>query len=57
MNVLSEKPTFYGSWKGRVLEAIVVDRAQTWEDLAELTSLYPNQLNAVLKELFSIGAS
>lgn len=51
-----DQPLFLGSWKGRVIKAITVDGARTWEDLREMTGLFPKTLNKVLQELFVINA-
>jgi len=51
-----EKPTYYGTWKGRVIESIVMDGARSWEDIQEISGLNPKQLNIVLRELFNVGA-
>ncbi|MFB0523478.1 MAG: phosphatidylserine/phosphatidylglycerophosphate/cardiolipin synthase family protein [Candidatus Bathyarchaeia archaeon] len=45
-------PKFWGSWKGRVLKAIVVDKATKWEEIRELTGLSEESLNTALSELF-----
>lgn len=44
-----------GSWKGRVIKAISVDGAKTWEEIRESTGLNPKYLNIVLRELFDAG--
>ncbi len=47
-------PIFYGSWKGKVIDAIAVNNAKSWEDIRELTRLNPKHLNKVLAELFEL---
>jgi len=51
-----KKPPFYGSWKGRVIEAIVHDGAKIWSEIADITGLFPQTLNKILKELFDADA-
>lgn len=50
-----EEPPFWGSWKGRVLEAIVVYNIRDWNGLLDHTELTPESLNATLSELYSLG--
>ncbi|MHA1222041.1 MAG: phospholipase D-like domain-containing protein [Candidatus Heimdallarchaeaceae archaeon] len=47
---------YYGSWKGRVIKAIVIDGVYTWKEIRDSTGLSPDKLNVVLKELFDAGA-
>lgn len=49
---MSEEPRYWGSWKGRVIRAISIDRAQTWAEIRDLTGLSPKSLNRVLAEMF-----
>jgi hypothetical protein len=49
------EPTFWGSWKGRVVKAIAVDHAQTWSDIQEVTGLSEYSLNTALSELYDAG--
>jgi phosphatidylserine/phosphatidylglycerophosphate/cardiolipin synthase-like enzyme len=51
-----KKPLYYGTWKGRVMEAIVHDGAKTWNEIADITGLFPQTLNKILKELFNADA-
>lgn len=53
---MTEEPRYWGSWKGRVVKAITIDRAQTWLDIKEVTGLSKTALNRVLKELYDIDA-
>jgi DNA-binding Lrp family transcriptional regulator len=47
------EPRYWGSWKGRVISAIVTaGDEQTWTELHEKTGLAPTSLNRVLAELF-----
>ena len=50
-----ESLTYLGSWKGRVIKAISVDGAKTWDEIRESTGLNPKSLNIVLRELFDAG--
>jgi len=54
--MLGNEPKFWGNYKGRVLKAIAIDGARTWEDLQELTGFAPMMINTVLSELFNIEA-
>ncbi len=49
---MPEEPRYWGSWKGRVIRAIAIDRAQTWPEIRDLTGLSPKSLNRVLAEMF-----
>ena len=49
---MSKEPRYWGSWKGRVVKAIAVDRAQTWSEIRDHTGLTPDTLNKVLSELY-----
>jgi phosphatidylserine/phosphatidylglycerophosphate/cardiolipin synthase-like enzyme len=49
---MSKEPRYWGSWKGRVIRAIAIDRAQTWAEIRDLTGLSPKSLNRVLAEMF-----
>jgi phosphatidylserine/phosphatidylglycerophosphate/cardiolipin synthase-like enzyme len=53
---LSEEPTYWGSWKGRVIKAIAIDRIQVWPAIREATGLSQRALNRVLKELYDVKA-
>ena len=50
------EPRYWGSWKGRVISAIVNDGEQSWTDLLEKTGLYEGSLKKVLAELFQVPA-
>lgn len=50
------QPRYWGSWKGRVVKAISIDRAQTWNELRDHTGLSGNTLNKVLSELYDAKA-
>jgi phosphatidylserine/phosphatidylglycerophosphate/cardiolipin synthase-like enzyme len=49
-------PVYWGSWKGRIIKAITIDRAYTWELLRDLTGLSPTSLNQALSELYDAQA-
>ncbi len=48
-------PRFYGTWKGRVIEGIVLANARDWNSLLEYTGLGPRELNIALRELYEVG--
>jgi len=50
-----EEPKYWGSWKGRVIKAIVLDGARAWNDIRDLTGLSPSSLNVALSEMFDAG--
>lgn len=50
------EPKYWGSWKGRVVSAIVTGGEQTWTELLEKTGLATTSLNRVLAELFNVHA-
>ena len=51
-----EKLLYLGTWKGRVIKAVAVDGAKTWDEIREKTGLNPKSLNIVLRELFNAKA-
>ena len=53
--VLVKEPKFWGSWKGRVIKAIVVDNAHHWNEIRDSTGLFEKPLNKALAELFNSG--
>lgn len=50
------EPKFWGTYQGRIIKAITIDGARTWEDLRELTGFNPRTINGVLSELFNNNA-
>ncbi|MHA1712700.1 MAG: hypothetical protein ACTSW4_01445, partial [Candidatus Ranarchaeia archaeon] len=50
------QPRYWGSWKGRVIKAISIDGARTWEEIRDHTGLWLQTLKAVLRELFNAKA-
>jgi len=47
-----EKPVYWGSWKGRVIGAIVQRGSLTWDEIQEITGLGSESLNTALSELY-----
>jgi phosphatidylserine/phosphatidylglycerophosphate/cardiolipin synthase-like enzyme len=54
-DVMGEEPKYYGSWKGRVIEAIVRNGLMDWNGLLEFTELSPKSLNKAIAELHQNG--
>jgi phosphatidylserine/phosphatidylglycerophosphate/cardiolipin synthase-like enzyme len=50
------EPPFFGSWKGRILEAIAVENIRDWNGILEYTQLYPEDLRIALHELYNLDA-
>jgi phosphatidylserine/phosphatidylglycerophosphate/cardiolipin synthase-like enzyme len=48
------EPPFYGTWKGRVLEAIAVENIRDWNGIWEYTQLQSDNLNKALSELYNL---
>jgi sugar-specific transcriptional regulator TrmB len=46
-----EEPIYFGTWKGRVIKAIVIDGANTRNEIQELTGLPQKSLKRTLNEL------
>lgn len=53
--VTRTEPRYWGSWKGRVIRAVVVDNAKTWNEIHGLTGLSSKSLNRALYEMFELG--
>lgn len=53
MMIVAEPP-FYGTWKGRVLEAIAVENIRSWNGIWEYTQLQSDNLNKALSELYNL---
>ena len=51
-----KKPLYLGSWKGRVIRAIAIDGARTWNEIQEFTGLSPKSLNRTLAEMMNAKA-
>ena len=47
------EPKYWGSWKGRILTAIVIHGEQSWTELMEKTGLTRRTLNRALTEFFA----
>ncbi|MFB0501072.1 MAG: hypothetical protein ACETVP_01235, partial [Candidatus Bathyarchaeia archaeon] len=47
-----EKPVYWGSWKGRVIRAIVQHGFLKWDEILEITGLSSESLNIALSELY-----
>ncbi|RLC75528.1 MAG: hypothetical protein DRI61_14735 [Chloroflexi bacterium] len=54
--IVVNEPKYWGSWKGRVVKAIAIDGARTWNEVRDQTGLSPKSLNRVLAELFNAEA-
>lgn len=50
--MIKEKPMYWGSWKGRVIGAIVQHGFLKWDEILEVTGLSPESLNTALSELY-----
>jgi hypothetical protein len=48
------EPPFYGTWKGRVLEAIAVENIRDWNGILEYTQLSRENLNRAISELYTL---
>lgn len=51
----SKKPLHWGSWKGRVIGAIVQQGPLSWNELLEITGLSSESLNTALSELYQLN--
>jgi phosphatidylserine/phosphatidylglycerophosphate/cardiolipin synthase-like enzyme len=56
VGTVADEPRYWGSWKGRVVKAIAIDRIQSWIEIKEATGLSKAALNRVLKELYDVDA-
>jgi len=50
------EPKYYNSWKGRILEAIIINDAHSWKMIQLYTDLNDYALKRALAELFSVDA-
>jgi len=48
----AEKPKYLGLWKGRIIEAVVLRGARTWDEIQKATGLDEEALNRALSELY-----
>ena len=49
-----KQPRFFGSWKGRVINAIVLHDVHDWKGIQHFSELTPDILRKVLKEMFDL---
>ena len=54
MEMINEKPPYYGTWKGRVLEAIALENIRDWLGIQEYTQLTKENLNKAISELYNL---
>lgn len=52
--MIDAEPPFYGSWKGRVLEAIALENIRDWLGIQEYTQLTRENLNRAISELYNL---
>jgi len=52
---VSTTPKFHGTWKGQVLEAIIVEGMETWQEIQEYTKLSNSAIKQALDELLNSG--
>ncbi|NPE08215.1 MAG: hypothetical protein GNW80_08035 [Asgard group archaeon] len=52
---MSATPRFHGTWKGQVLEAIIVEGMETWQEIQEYTKLSNSAIKQALSELLNTG--
>jgi len=48
------EPPYFGSWKGRVLEAIALENIRDWNNILDYTQLTPETLNTAISELYKL---
>lgn len=46
---------YWGTWKGKILKAIIIEGAKYWNEIRDITNLPPNSLNKALSELYAEG--
>ncbi len=46
---------YWGSWKGSILKAIIIEGAKYWNDIQTITNLPTISLNKALSELYDEG--
>ncbi|MBK5112125.1 MAG: hypothetical protein KGD59_04430 [Candidatus Heimdallarchaeota archaeon] len=51
---MSNTPRFHGTWKGEVLEAIIVEGMETWQEIQKYTKLSNAAIKQALDELLDI---
>ncbi|MCK5047069.1 MAG: hypothetical protein KAS22_10855 [Candidatus Heimdallarchaeota archaeon] len=52
---MSTTPKFHGTWKGQVLEAVIVEGMETWQEIQEYTKLSNSAIKQALSELLNTG--
>ncbi|MCK5297978.1 MAG: winged helix-turn-helix transcriptional regulator [Candidatus Heimdallarchaeota archaeon] len=52
---MSATPRFHGTWKGQVLEAIIVEGTETWQEIQDFTKLSNSAIKQALSELIKTG--
>jgi phosphatidylserine/phosphatidylglycerophosphate/cardiolipin synthase-like enzyme len=52
--MIDAEPPYYGSWKGRVLEAIALENIRDWLGIQEYTQLTRENLNMAISELYNL---
>ncbi|MFQ5884745.1 MAG: phospholipase D family protein [Thermoplasmata archaeon] len=52
---MSKKPKHWDSWKGKVLRAIIFEKAETWQEVKEKSELTQKQMLKVIRELRRSG--
>jgi hypothetical protein len=50
---VSTTPKFHGTWKGQVLEAIIVEGMETWQEIQEYTKLSNSAIKQAISELIN----
>ncbi len=53
---MANEPIYWGTWKGRIVKAIAIDGAKTWQEIRDQTGLSPKSMQKVLAELFQLDA-
>ena len=48
-------PSYWHSWKGKILKAISINDAYTWTEIKEKSGLAPDELNTALSELYELN--
>ena len=52
--MIDAEPPYYGSWKGRVLEAIALENIRDWIGIQDYTQLTRENLNTAISELYKL---
>lgn len=55
LRMIKEKPMYWGSWKGRVIQAIAQHGLLKWDEILEITGLSSASLNTALSELYQLN--